>query len=106
MTARALAHTLVPRLHDSAHDDWWASLDHGGMLIAPARLPELLGADLPPLSRFQIAYSTQNDHPFQSIVITSPVPRPGGWSEAMLMVCSDALYCGRGVARLLSVFPP
>ena len=52
------------------------------------------------------AYSTQNDHPFQRIVITSPVPRLGGRSEATLMDCSGVLFCRRGGLRLLAVSPP
>jgi hypothetical protein len=35
------------------HDDWWVSLNHGGLLIAPNRLPEYFGAPLPPLRRDQ-----------------------------------------------------
>ncbi|MCH9662646.1 MAG: hypothetical protein K0U66_03180 [Gammaproteobacteria bacterium] len=31
---------------------WWATLKHGGLLIAPAKLADHFGADLPPLSRY------------------------------------------------------
>jgi hypothetical protein len=31
---------------------WWASLTHGGMLIAPARLLEFFAPDCPPLPRY------------------------------------------------------
>lgn len=34
----------------SMHIDWWATLNHGGLLIAPNKIPELFGRELSPLS--------------------------------------------------------
>jgi hypothetical protein len=37
----------------NAHQDWWASLKHGGLLIAPSKLSEFFVAEsLSPLPRF------------------------------------------------------
>ena len=42
---------LQPNL--SAMQDWWASLKHGGLLIAPSKLSEFFVAEsLSPLPRF------------------------------------------------------
>lgn len=37
--------------HAHHHDAWWPALEHGGMLIAPARLIEYFAAPLEPLKR-------------------------------------------------------
>lgn len=34
-------------------NDWWASLNHGGLLIAPNKIQELFGSDLDPLPQWR-----------------------------------------------------